>query len=196
VSMSEANNPRWHEEEVLNGDRHPAQTHAYFGGVNYYGDYNRPLFYIVSNTTYTNNGEQIRRMRIGRQMTPEGYNRLRIDRFQLDLLQGSLETGALGFTPTKGLENDVSSDNGILTTPYAPNAQPTVFLSISKDGGQTYGNNLHATMGKIGERTHRTVWRKLGTTPRGQGFVPKIEFFQPMPFVMLGAAWSFEVLPE
>lgn len=196
VSMSEPNNPRWHEEEVLNGDRHPAQTHAYYRGINYYGDYKQALFYIVSNNTYTNNNEQIRRVRIGRQMTPEGYNRLRIDRFQVDLLQGSLETGALGFTPTKGLENDVPPGTGILVTPYAPNAQPMVFLRISKDGGQTYGNSLLSTMGKIGERTHRTVWRKIGTTPRGQGFVPMIEFFQPMPFIILGAAWDFEVLPE
>lgn len=189
VSMSTAESPRWHEEEVLNGDRHPAQTHAYFDGVNYYGDYESALFYIVDDQTSTNNNQQIRRMRIGRQMSPEGYNRLRIDRFQVDLLQGALSTGSLGFTAEKGLDN-------IQNIPYAPNAQPTVYLSISKDGGQTYGSNLHATMGKIGERTHRTVWRKLGTTPRGQGFVPKIEFFSEIPFVILGAAWDFDVLPE
>ncbi len=51
-------------------------------------------------------------------------------------------------------------------------------------------------MGKLGERTFRTVWRKLGVIPRGQGFVPKIEFFQDIPFIILGAAWFFEVLPE
>lgn len=189
VSMSTTEAPKWHEEEVLNGDRHPAQTHAYFDGVNYYGDYETSLFYIVDDQTSTNNNEMIRRMRIGRQMSPEGYSRLRIDRFQVDLLQGSIQTGDLGFTQTNGIDT-------ILTTPYAPNAQPTVYLSISKDGGQTYGSNLHATMGKIGERTHRTVWRKLGTTPRGQGFVPKIEFFNEIPFVILGAAWDFDVLPE
>ncbi|CAB4128637.1 hypothetical protein UFOVP100_51 [uncultured Caudovirales phage] len=226
VSMSTQDRPRWHEEEVLNGDRHPAQTHAYFDGINYYGSYNSPNFYIVDSQTYTNelvvdNLQQIRRMRIGKQMTPEGYNRLRIDRFQIDLLQGQLQNdlfqdvdllaesgdpllteasiniileqelsgGSIGFTATHGLD-------AILTTPYAPNAMPTVFLSISKDGGQTYGNYLHATMGKVGERTHRTVWRKLGTTPRGQGFVPRVEFYEPIPFVILGAAWDFDVLPE
>lgn len=185
VSMSTTDFPRWHEEEVLNGDRHPAETHAYFDGVNYFGAYNAPLFYIVDANVSSNDGEPIRRMRIGKQMSPEGYNRLRIDRFQLDLLQGSLSTANLGFVPN---ESDF--------TPYAPNAQPTVFLSVSKDGGQTFGNNLHSTMGKIGERTHRTVWRKIGTTPRGQGFVPRIEFFHEIPFVILGAAWDFEVLPE
>jgi len=189
VSMSTVDSPKWHEEEVLNGDRHPAQTHAYFDGANFYGDYNKALFYLVSDQTPTNNNEKIRRVRIGRQMTPEGYKRLRIDRWQLDLLQGSLSTGALGFTNTPGLDN-------ILTIPYAPNAQPTVYLSYSKDGGQTYGNALNATMGKEGERTHRTVWRKLGTTPRGQGFVPMIEFYAEIPFYILGAAWAYEVLPE
>ncbi len=91
VSMSTPDTPRWHEEEVLNGDRHPAQTHAYFDGVNYYGDYKQALFYIVDNTNSTNNGETIRRMRIGRQMCPQGYKRLRIDRFQIDLLQGAVD---------------------------------------------------------------------------------------------------------
>lgn len=189
VSMSTSDSPKWHEEEVINGDRHPAQTHAYFAGVNFYGDYEKALFYIVSDQVTTNNGERIRRMRIGRQMSPEGYKRLRIDRWHLDLLQGSLSTGALGFVPNSGLNN-------ILTIPYKPNAQPTVFLSVSKDGGQSYGHNLHATMGKTGERTHRTVWRKIGTTPRGQGFVPRIEFFSEIPFIILGAAWNFEILPE
>lgn len=189
VSMSTAETPRWHEEEVLNGDRHPAQTHAYFNGVNFYGSYNAPIFYIVSDQVATNDGQQIRRMRIGKQITPEGYNRLRIDRFQVDLIQGSLVTDQRGFVAIPGLEN-------IQVAPYAPNAQPTVYLSVSKDGGQSYGYNLHSTMGKVGERTHRTVWRKVGTTPRGQGFVPRIEFYEPIPFTILGAAWDFEVLPE
>jgi hypothetical protein len=201
VSMSTQQDPKWHEEEVLNGNRHLAQTHAYFGGVNYYGDYSQPLFYSVSDQTSTNNGETIRRMRIGRQMTPEGYNRLRIDRFQVDLLQGAfdisqiinidllLENGLILFTESSidiEIEDEVDVGGG----------SPKVFLSLSRDGGQTYGYHLVANMGKLGERTFRTVWRKLGTTPRGQGFVPKIEFFNEIPFVVLGASWDFEVLPE
>ncbi len=201
VSMSTAESPKWHEEEVLNGDRHPAQTHAYFDGVNYYGDYKRAIFYIVADGVSTNNGEPIRRMRIGKQMTPDGYNRLRIDRFQLDLLQGQLaideqvevdllaETQEILLTESGVniiIDQEVTSAGG----------NPTVFLAISKDGGQTYGNYIHAPMGKIGERTYRTVWRKLGTTPRGQGYTPKVEFFNDIPFIILGAAWAVEVLPE
>lgn len=201
VSMSTAEAPKWHEEEVLNGDRHPAQTHAYFDGVNYYGSYSAPKFYIVDDSEPRNDGEAIRRMRIGRQMTPEGYNRLRIDRFQIDLLQGQLaidefididletETGSVLLTESS---EDIILDQQISTV----GDQPTVYLTVSKDGGQTYGNYLFGSMGKLGQRTFRTVWRKLGTTPRGQGFVPRIEFFGQIPFVLLGAAWDFEVLPE
>jgi len=204
VSMSTPEEPKWHEEEVLNFNRHPAQTHFYFQGTNYYGDYSQAVCYIVDDTVSTNNGQQIRRTRIGRQMTPEGYNRLRIDRFQVDLLQGSVQIAQIvpinlltelsqPILTESGiniiLEDSGTSDGGNFTNPQ-------VYLSISKDGGQTYGYRLPANMGQIGQRTYRTVWRKLGTTPRGQGFVPKIEFFFPIPFIILGAAWDFEDMPE
>ena len=201
VSMSTNDQVRWHEEELLNGDRHPAQTHAYFDGVNYYGDYKHPLFYIVADGVSTNDGEAIRRMRIGKQMTPDGYNRLRIDRFQIDLLQGQRDIDQI-IDQTLLTEDgqDLLTESGVSIdldqTFETTGGQPTVFLAISRDGGQTYGNYIHAPMGKIGERTYRTVWRKLGTTPRGQGFTPKIEFFNDIPFIILGAAWAAEVLPE
>jgi hypothetical protein len=201
VTMSTIDKPRWHEEEVLNHNRHPAQSHAYFDGVNYYAAYNIARFYVVDDSINTNDGETIRRMRIGRQMTPAGYNRLRIDRFQLDVLQGAVDQEVFddAFLLTENNQDILTEDSQTILLEQQvviSVGQPTVFLAVSRDGGQTYGNYLHATMGKIGERTHRTVWRKIGTTPRGQGFVPKIEFFNQVPFVVLGAAWDFEVLPE
>lgn len=201
VTMSTADSPKWHEEEVLNGDRHPAQTHAYFDGVNYYGDYQHPLFYIVADGVTTNNGEAIRRMRIGKQMSPDGYNRLRIDRFQVDLLQGQLALDEFLTIDllTEGQDIILTESGEDIILNQETNlggSQPVVYLSISKDGGQTYGFHLQGNMGKIGERTFRTLWRKLGTTPRGQGFTPKLEFFNDIPFIILGAAWAFETLPE
>lgn len=159
----------WHEEQVLNGDRHPSQTHAYFNGINYVGNYESPIRYVLSSDVFTNDGENIRRTRITKAFVPPGYERIRIDRLQIDLLQGTI---------TQGFD------------------QPFVYLSISKDGGQTYGNTISSPMGLIGQRTFRTVWRKLGTIPRGQAFVSKFEFFYQAPFVILGAAWAIEVMPE
>ncbi len=207
VTLSDPSNEQtkyWHEEEVLNGDRHPAQTHAYFNGINYVGDYLHPILYRLDSAVYTNNGELIRRMRITRQFVPPGYQRIRIDRLQVDLLQGNIANLQSTFQ-----ELDLLSETGfILETESGLNIeveqelvlhdpqQLFVFLSISKDGGQTYGYSVSAPMGQIGQRTFRTLWRKLGTTKRGQGFVAKFEFFDAVPFVILGASWAIEVLPE
>jgi hypothetical protein len=195
----------WHEEEVLNGDRHPAQTHAYFNGLNYVGSYNSTTLYVLDPDTFTNDGDAIRRMRISRPFVPPGYQRTRIDRFQLDLLQGQIEQinpsiiDLILFTED---EFEIDTEDGIPILLEqgleVNNAQlePFVYLSISRDGGQTFGYIIKAPMGQVGERAFRTVWRKLGVIPRGQAFVVKIEFFDPVPFIVLGAAWFVEVLPE
>lgn len=172
-SMSSPESYKWHEEEVLNGDRHPAQTHFFYNGKNYYGDYKASKVYVVDPRNPTNNGEAIRRCRISRPIVPAGYNRTRVDRFHLDVVQGSV------------------SEDLMLS-----GSSPIIFMSLSKDGGQSYGYEMQSNMGAIGERTFRSVWRKLGTTPRGQAFVTKIQFFNDVPFIILGAAWAFEIMPE
>jgi hypothetical protein len=195
----------WHEEQLLNGDRHPAQTHGYFNGNNYYGDYRRPVLYQVSPAFVTNDGEAIPRIRIGRCYVPATYNRTRIDRFMLDVIQGQPMVTNIDGILTLLAENgntitaedtaDILLESSSILPVYSL-ANPIVFLSISKDGGVTYGYRNPAKMGALGQRKYRTVWRKLGVIPRGQGFIPKIEFFNEVPFVILGAAWFFEVMPE
>ncbi len=152
-------------------------------------------------------------MRIGRTITPPTYKRTRIDRFHLDLIQGVIQQapGLPNVSPifTENnlliLDEDSEGDSDYLMTEDSNQndsdisivaTNPITYLSFSKDGGRTYGNKLTGLMGKIGQRTYRTVWRKLGTIPRGQGFTPKIEFFSQLPYVILGAAWYFEVMPE
>lgn len=202
VSMSDRENLRWHEEEVLNGDRHPAQTHAYFNGTNYVGSYNQPFLYRVDNELVTNDGEPIRRMRIAKPFVPEGYNRIRVDRFHIDVVQGKVDEEVFDeeFLLTEvGLELLTENDEPLVTERefiVVDDGQPEIFLSVSKDGGQSYGNQIKASMGKIGQRTFRSVWRKLGTIPRGQAFVPKFQFFNKVHFQVLGAAWAIEILPE
>lgn len=197
----------WHEEETLEGNRHPAQTHAYFNGINYVGDFANPVLYQIDSNTFTNAGEAIRRMRITRPVVPPGYQRIRVDRLQLDLLQGNVAEIEADFVyPWLLTESQIiiTTENNVnleVEPPVNINANrspvaPFVFLSISRDGGQTYGYTVRAPMGKIGNRTARTLWRKLGTTRRGQAFVTKFEFFDPIPFIILGASWDTSVLPE
>lgn len=194
---------RWHEEEVLNGNRHPGQVHAFFNGNNYYGSYNKPILYFVDDTLTTNDGEPIRRMRIGKPVLAPGYQRIRIDRFQIDLLQGQvsqdLKFANKNIDTESGLDILLEDGDNLITDQvFAVNVDthPAIYFSYSKDGGQTYGTVITLPMGEVGQRTFRTLIRKLGVVPRGQAFVPKIEYFSDMPFYVLGASWAFEVLPE
>lgn len=195
----------WHEEQVLNGNRHAAQTHGYFNGNNYYGSYNSPILYQVDQSFTSNDGEAIVRIRIGRCYVPATYNRTRIDRFMVDIIQGQTnvtnQVSILDLLTENG--SIIDTENGLdlilessVQTPIYDTTPQSVYLSYSKDGGVTYGNRLQAFVGGMGNRTTRTVWRKLGVVPRGQGFVPKIEFFSNVPFTVLGAAWFYEVMPQ
>lgn len=245
-TMSNPSRQLWHEEEVLNGDRHPAQTHVYYNGYNYYGSYKAPILYRVDSTLNSNNGEAIRRMRI-QSVPAECFVRRRIDKFYLLLRQGApqilggiqndfpiiteneeliltedgnflvmdmayfvalsdllrletkeypvplLDENGLRILTESGLvlysENDIEVVRGTVI-------HPSVFLSLSKNGGQSFGTRIRAPMGNEGEYTWRTNWRKLGVVPKGQNLVIRLEFFNKIPFVILGASWDYEVLPE
>jgi hypothetical protein len=194
----------WHEEEILNGDRHPAQTLGYFNGKNFVGSYDVATMYILDVNTYTNDTQRIKRTRITKSFVPPGYQRLRVDRLQIDLLQGqkaNLASQMLLVPLLDENEDPLLTEDGkeiyIEKEQLVQNeANLFVFMSISKDGGQSYGYSVKAPMGQIGQREFRTLWRKLGVIPRGQGFVAKFEFFNDYPFVILGASWGVEELPE
>ncbi len=194
----------WNEEETLDKNRSVMQTHAYFNGKNYVGHYALPILYILDSDTFTNDGEAIHRTRITKAFVPPGYQRIRIDRLQVDMRQGDLST----LQPSFEILDLLTEDNFILETESALDIEleqesilydpttPYLFMSISKDGGQSYGYISRAPMGTFGNRTFRTLYRKLGTTVRGQAFVAKFEFYDAVRFVILGASWAIEVLPE
>ena len=199
------NEKRWHEEERLNGNRHPAQTHGYFNGNNYYGSYNSPVLYQVSPDIVTNDGEIIPRIRIGRPYVPSTYNRTRCDRWMVDIIQGLADITPnnedIPLLAESGLTLETESGLDILlessgSPPFYNPDDHVIYLSISKDGGVTYNYRQSATVGGLGRRTHRTVWRKLGVIPRGQAFVPKVEFYGNISLNILGAAWFYEIMPE
>jgi hypothetical protein len=168
ATMSQLGDPKWHEEEMLNGARHVAQVHAFYNNKNYFGHYAKSILYEVDDIYLMNDTEAIRRLRITKPFIDPTYKKIRIDRVEMDLLQGDV--------PANGKDKE-----------------PTIYMAISKDGGQTYGNELSAYMGKIGDRTARTIWRKLGTT---RDFIVRIQFFHNVRFVILGAAIVYEVLKQ
>lgn len=211
-TMSSDTTHRWHEEDVLNGDRHPAQTHVFFQGSNYYGDYNRPILYRVNPQSSTNNGEAIKRVII-QCIKTKNYVRRRIDRLFLLLRQGHQEVPGTVILEAPLLTEDgeyiltedgeilLSNQPFVVPTPNLLNPDgsmihPVVFLSMSKNSGESFTRRVKATMGNLGEYTWRTMWRKLGVVPKGQNLVVRFEFFNKIPFLAIGASWNYEIMPE
>lgn len=176
---------RWHTLEMLNGDRHTADTHMFFptnnGTRHFIGSYKDPNIYELSATISTNNGEDIKRSRVCSALYSPVYNNIRIDRFMVDLLQGV------------GTPNPAVNKTGNIVTSVEQTDDPHVFLSISRDGGVTYENFGSAAVGKLGMRRVRTFWTSLGIA---REHIIRIDFYMPLPYYVLGAAIDMEVFKE
>lgn len=163
---------KWHEMQMLNETRHLGDVHVFFQEIHLMGSYVDQKLYDFSENFLDNDGEAIKRTRICKNFNDPEYRRIRIDRFQLDMLQG------VG-----------------ITNPNPPNTDdnPQVHLSISEDGGITYHNFGTAPIGKLSERLKRTIWRRLGVR---RDSIIKLEIFNKVKVYILGAAIDAEVLPE
>lgn len=178
--------------------RHLGNCHAYFNDTHYLGSYKGPILYDFSRRFATNAGEQIRRIRVCPHFFDENYRMMQIRWLQVDMQMGiGLSGGSEGaekwitnngdFVVTQNDDNIVwgSSNQGV-------GRDPQVYLRISRDGGNTYGNYHAASVGKIGNRRARAIFRRLGLC---RDFVAEISFYDPvLPVAILGGSINYEVL--
>ncbi len=98
---------------------------------------------------------------------------LQVRSFQIDMQMGL------------GLGNIIETEVG---------ANPKVYIRISRDGGNTYGNYHGASIGRIGNRRARALFRRLGLA---RDLVFEISFYDPvMPVAILGGSIDYEVLSK
>lgn len=136
---------QWHERQsTVNGitGRHLGNCHALLNNDHIIGDYSNGNIYRYNLDVYTDNGQVVNRIR----QTPHVSDSL--NNIFYKLLEVDMQFGV-------GLD-DISG-NG--TT---PGSNPQIVLQISNDGGQTWGNPIYATMGKIGQYRTRARWQRLG----------------------------------
>jgi hypothetical protein len=81
---------------------------------------------------------------------------------------------------------DVETGVGIST---GQGSDPRIMLQVSKDGGHTFGAELWAALGRLGEYVTRVVWRRLG---RGRDFVFRFRVADPVKVVLIGASMRAE----
>lgn len=75
-----------------------------------------------------------------------------------DVSTGPLQANGFSFYVSR---IEATTESGVGNT-VNPSQDPMISLSISKDGGYTFGNELPRTLGKKGEYNRRQIWRKAG----------------------------------
>ena len=64
-------------------------------------------------------------------------------------------------------------------------SDPQAMLTVSRDGGRTFGNELWTTIGAVGAYTARVVWRRLGLA---RDWVFRVRITDPVKRVITFAA--------
>lgn len=157
----------WHERTYNNGgvlERDRAEAHMFVFGKHLVADYSNANLYEVKDDVYTDNGVEIVCERTAAHLSTENKN-LFISEFTLDV-----ETGA---ATTTLYESDGTTERA-----------PRVMLSVSKDGGQNFSVERMTSLGKIGERNVRAIWRRLG---KARDWVFRVRISDAVPFVITGA---------
>ncbi len=162
----------WHEWESYNNEiltpwsRHRSNCGIRFGDKEIVGDYENGRLYELDINTYTDNAEQIRRIRAAQFISKDRVN----------VIYHSFE---IEFEAGVGLTGAVQGED------------PQAMLDWSDDGGHTWSNEHWVSIGKIGEYQNRAIWRRLG---KARSRVFRVTVSDPVKVVMLGAYADLESL--
>jgi len=130
----------WHKWLYTNNlgqyERARGNCCAQFQGLVLIGDYANGKIYKLDRDTYTDDGQQVRRLRRAPHLVAD-FQRQYFDELQIQ------------FQPGVGLSTG-QGDN------------PQAMLKWSDDGGSTWSNEHWVTIGAIGRYANRAIWRRLG----------------------------------
>jgi hypothetical protein len=156
----DASNQRWHQRgHTISGvfpNRERYNCHVFAFGQHLFGDYNNGKIYKMDSSVNTFNTERVPRELVTPNITEE-EQRFRISSVQLDMQEGT------------GDPNDATDTS--------------IWLSYSKDGGHTYGNEIDGGIGDAGKYSKRVIWRRLGW---GRNWTFKIRTWTPNKVVLKG----------
>ena len=183
--------------------RHRGNCCAVFQGLVIIGDYENGKLYELDKTNYTDDGQNIRRLRRAPHLVTE-FQRQYFDELQIQFQPGVGTTGAAGsvavvdantiylgdtYTITAGGTLTIEAEKRyILATQQISTTQttsnPQAMLRWSNDGGSTWSNEHWTSVGRIGKYTNRAIWRRLGTA-RDRIF--EVSVSDPVNFVIISA---------
>ncbi len=128
--------------------------------------------YRMSSDIYTFNGREIPRIRICNSIRQSSQNYFRVSEVGFTIETGETDYYQQSIGPiylnTQDMNKIVSQDQNKLiaqqggTTSYGPLSRPRVDLTISGDGGMTFGNAFPQYLPGIGQRKNKLCWYQIG----------------------------------
>lgn len=149
----------WHERTSIVNNvsrRYLAQLNVSYQGADLVSSWNSNGLYRLDSSVYTEDGQYIERMRTLQPITDENKWR------GISYFEVYTESGI-------GLQEGQGSN-------------PLVELTVSKDGGHTYGVPLQASIGRIGKYKTRLKWNRLGTS---RNWIFKLRITDPVPITLM-----------
>lgn len=157
--------------------RHRGNCSALFQNMVIVGDHENGKLYELSKQTYTDDGNEIRRLRRAPHLVAD-LQRQYFDEFQIQFQPGVGTTGVftqntanyigdpyyiypdatltVGPNVTLYIENITSINTNDVTT------NPQAMLRWSNDGGSTWSKEYWVSIGAMGKYKNRAIWRRLG----------------------------------
>jgi hypothetical protein len=145
--------------------RHRGNCSTIFQGLVLVGDWQNGQIYQLDTSNYTDNGQEIRRLR-------------RAPHIVTDLQRQYLQELQIQFQPGIGLTGNITGSTsptnavagiGIAGLAIAGQANlitqgsnPQAMLRWSNDGGSTWSKEHWHTIGQVGQYKNRAIWRRLG----------------------------------
>jgi len=203
----DATTAMWHKwlytTEKNEYQRHRGNCCAVFQGLVIIGDYENGKLYELDKTNYTDDGQNIRRLRRAPHLVTE-FQRQYFDELQIQFQPGVGTTGISGAEQVTNTNTIYLGDNYTITasatltiepekTYILATQQPVIttttnnpqaMLRWSNDGGSTWSNEHWTSVGQLGKYTNRAIWRRLGTA-RDRIF--EVSVTDPVNFVIISA---------
>ncbi len=193
----------WHERESWDSAlgvpiRHRSNCQTYFSGLTVVGDYEDGRIYHLDPETYDDDGAPQRWLRSWRAL-PTGANdllRTAQHSLKLDFQTG---VGLAGVDPHDPIDSllltessdfiitETGDDFILVTSATVVGANPRVMLRWSDDGGHTWSNEHHASLGRIGETGNEVTFRRLGMTMKLRDRVYEVSGSDPVKIALMGA---------
>jgi hypothetical protein len=193
----------WHKWLYTNNDneyqRHRGNCCATFQGLVIIGDYENGKLYQLDKTNYTDDGQNVRRLRRAPHLVTE-FQRQYFDELQIQFQPGVGTTGLSAALQQVNLQSPyIITDTGALTigpleivnlgefntiNQLTPTTNPQAMLRWSNDGGSTWSNEHWTGVGQTGKYRNRAIWRRLGTA-RDRIF--EVVVTDPVNFVIISA---------